>query len=44
MDDNDDLGADRQQRASEKLPAAEAADRAGVSLSTLRRWVNSKCS
>ena len=39
MDDNDALGADRQQRASEKLPAAEAADRAGVSLSTLRRWV-----
>ena len=39
MDDNDDLGADSQQRTSERLPAAEAADRAGVSLSTLRRWV-----
>jgi adenylate cyclase len=39
MDDNDDLAADRQQRTGERLPAAEAADRAGVSLSTLRRWV-----
>jgi len=39
MDDNDELAANEQNPSGDTLPAAEAAERAGVSLSTLRRWV-----
>ena len=36
---DDQLGNDEERGISEKLAGAEAAERAGVSLSTLRRWV-----
>jgi adenylate cyclase len=36
---DDEPAADRQPQAGEKLAGAEAAERIGVSLSTLRRWV-----
>ncbi len=39
MDDGDDRGADRGTESADKLVGADAAERAGVSLSTLRRWV-----
>ncbi|MEI6791938.1 MAG: adenylate cyclase regulatory domain-containing protein [Actinomycetes bacterium] len=39
MDDKDDLNADSEEAGGETLAAAEAAERAGVSTSTLRRWV-----
>ena len=36
---DDELSSEEQRGVSERLTGAEAAERAGVSLSTLRRWV-----